>query len=155
LRFVTLLQAALACGRAHLADRRGRAPEEAALWGWKRKATGGRWIPQGTRIGWVAGPDLFLEPAASYQVAQDMAGSHRLVGEQTLRHRLHERGLLASIDEGRQMVQVRRTLQGRPRQVLHLKASALMDLRAQTSQTASRQPAAGHDAFLEGSRIPS
>jgi hypothetical protein len=79
----------------------------------------------------MAGTDLFLEPVARYQVAQELAGADRLVGEQTLRHRLRERGLLASIDAGRQMVQVRRTLEGRPRQVLHLKASALVELRAQ------------------------
>ena len=41
-----------------------------------------------------------LEPAASYHVAQDLAGSERLVGEQTLRHRLHERGPLASEPDG-------------------------------------------------------
>jgi hypothetical protein len=38
---------------------------------------------------------------------------------------LQEAGLLASIDRGRQMVQVRRTLEGRPRQALHLKAKEL------------------------------
>ena len=90
--------------------RRGRVPDDAALWGWQRKPNG-RWMPRGTRIGWVAGGDLFLDPAASYQVAQEVAGSERLVGQQTLRHQLRERGLLASVDAGRQMVQVRRTLE--------------------------------------------
>lgn len=81
-------------------------------------------MPLGTRIGWVAENDLFLESAASYQVARQMAGTQRLpVSEQTLRHRLREHGLLATIDAGRQMLLVRRTLEGRPRQVLHLKAS--------------------------------
>jgi hypothetical protein len=69
-------------------------------------------------------------------VAQELAGSERLVGEQTLRHRLRERGLLASVDAGRQMVQVRRTLEGHPRQVLHLKAVALVE---QASQSFSLQ----------------
>jgi hypothetical protein len=82
-------------------------------------------VPPGIRIGWVTGSDVFLEPEASYQVAQELAGADRLVGEQTLRHRPRERGLLASIDEGRKMVQVRRTLEGSSRQVLHLKASVL------------------------------
>jgi hypothetical protein len=155
LRFVALLQAALACGRAHLADRRGKAPEDAAVWGWKRKPTGRRWIPQGIRIGWVAGSDIFLEPEASYQATQELAGADRLVGEQTLRHRLRERGLLASIDEGRQMVQVRRTLQGRPRQVLHLKASVLVGPQARASRTFSLQPPTGHNKALIKSRIQS
>jgi hypothetical protein len=62
-------------------------------------------------------------------VVQQAAGVERLlVSEQTLRHRLREHGLLASVDVGRQMLLVRRTLEGRPRQVLHLKASELASL---------------------------
>jgi hypothetical protein len=38
---------------------------------------------------------------------------------------LRESGLLASVDKGRQMVQVRRTLEGCPRQVLHLRVGDL------------------------------
>ena len=84
-------------------------------------------MPQGTRIGWVAGSDLYLEPEASYQVAQQLAGAERLaVSEQTLRSRLRECGLLVSTDVGRKMLTVRRTLEGRPRQVLHLKVSDLV-----------------------------
>jgi len=127
-RFVSLLRAALATGRAHVADRQGKVPESAEIWGWRRKRTGRGWVPLGTKIGWVAGSDLFLEPAISYQAAQELAGAERLpVGEQTLRHRLRERGLLASVDVGRKMVLVRRTLEGSPRQVLHLKASELVE----------------------------
>jgi hypothetical protein len=56
-----------------------------------------------------------------------MAGSERLpVSEQTLRHRLREQGLLMSLDNGRQMLQIRRILEGRSRQVLHLKSSELV-----------------------------
>jgi hypothetical protein len=108
-------------------DRRGSAPEEPALCGWQCKPNGRRWVPQGTRIGWVAGSDLYLEPEASYQVAQQLAGAERLaVSEQTLRSRLRECGLLVSTDVGRKMLTVRRTLEGRPRQVLHLKVSDLV-----------------------------
>jgi hypothetical protein len=110
LRFVALLRAALVGGRAHVADRQGRAPESPEVWGWRRKQAGRGWVPEGTRVGWVAGSDLFLEPAASYQVAQQMAGAERLpVSEQTLRHRLREHGLLAGIDQGREMLLVRRS----------------------------------------------
>ena len=127
LRFMSLLQAALSVGRAHAADRFGKAPESPGLWGWRRKQSGRGWVPQGTRIGWVNGSDLFLDPAVSYQVVQQLAGAERLaVSEQTLRHRLRERGFLASIDAGRQMLQVRRTLENRPKQVLHLRASELL-----------------------------
>ncbi|MGD1092897.1 MAG: hypothetical protein ABSB35_13025 [Bryobacteraceae bacterium] len=45
-------------------------------------------------------------------------------------HRLRERGLLVSTDVGRQMLTVRRTLEGCPRQVLHLKAGDLVGAEA-------------------------
>jgi hypothetical protein len=125
-RFVALVKAALASGVAHIAGRNGQAPDTPERWGWG-KPTGRVWLPQGTRIGWVAGHDLFLEPAASYEVAQQMAGAERLpVSAQTLRHRLRQNSLLASVDAGRQMLLVRRTLEGVPKQVLHIKARDFM-----------------------------
>ncbi len=138
---MSLLQAALAASRAHVADRHGRVPDSPERWGW-RKPRGRASVPQGTRIGWLAASDLFLEPAASYEVAQQMAGAERLpVSAQTLRHRLRECGLLASIDVGRQMLTVRRTLERCPRQVLHLKASDLAALDAR--ETLPSHPTAG------------
>jgi hypothetical protein len=127
LRFVALLRGALASGHAHLADREGKVPESPEFWGWRRQPTGRGWLPRGTRIGWITGNDLFLEPAVSYQVARQLAGAEIAVSEQTLRHRLRERGLLTSIDPGRRMLQVRRTLEGHPRQVLHLNAGHLVE----------------------------
>ena len=119
LRFLSLVRTALATGQGHLANRLGRPPESPELWGWTR--VGRRWFPQGTRIGWVSGNEFFLDPHISYHVVQQMAGTERLpISEQTLRHRLNERELLASVDPGRQMLQVRRVLEGRLRQVLHL-----------------------------------
>jgi hypothetical protein len=133
LRFVVLLQAALASGRAHVADRQGGVPAAASLWGWKSKTNGRKWIPSGTCIGWVAGSDLYLDASASYQVAQQAAGVDRLiVSEQTLRRRLHEHGLLASIDHGRQTLLVRRSLARCPRHVLHLRVRDLMEAVAET-----------------------
>jgi hypothetical protein len=46
LRFVTLLQAALACGHAHVADRWGQVPDSAERWGWRKPMTRA-WIPLG------------------------------------------------------------------------------------------------------------
>lgn len=127
LRFFSLLRIALLSGQAHAADRRGKRPECPEIWGWRREQSDRTWLPQGPRIGWVAEDDLFLDPSTSYQVAQQVAGTERLaVGEQTIRQRLHERGLLASTDSGRQMLQVRRTLERSQRQVIHLKTSSLM-----------------------------
>ena len=65
--------------------------------------------------------------------AQQEAGLERLaVSEQTLRHRLHAHGLLASIDAGRQTLLVRKTLAGYPRHALHLKADDLLAAIAET-----------------------
>ena len=65
------------------------------------------------RIGWVSGGDLFLEPRASYDVAQEMAGPELLpMGEQVIRNRLRQRGFLINVDVGLQMPQVRRPLEG-------------------------------------------
>jgi hypothetical protein len=125
LRFLSLLQVALADGHAHVADRLGRTPDSPKYWGWRQ--AGQVWAPQGTCIGWLKEGDLFLEPAGSYQVAQRTAGAERLsIGAQTLRRRLREHGLLASVDVGRERLLVRRTLEGAPREVLHLKASDLV-----------------------------
>ena|ERR1700694_5166361 len=78
-------------------------------------------IFRNTAISCQLAQNLYLDPSVSYQVAQQASGVERLpVSEQTLRRRLREHGLLASIDAGRQMLLVRRTLEGCPRQVLHL-----------------------------------
>jgi hypothetical protein len=131
LRFMALVRAALMGGGAHVADRQGSVPDEPGRCGWKCK--GRKWLPQGTRIGWIAGQDLFLEPTSSYYVAQQLAGTEQLaVSQQTLRYRLKERGLLVSTDAGRQMLTVRRTLEGCPRQVLHLRARDLVEFGARS-----------------------
>ena len=84
--------------------------------------------PQGKRIGWLDGTNLYLEPEASYAAAQDMArkgGDGIGVTSQTLRKRLKERGLLASVDAKRETLTIRRKLEGKQRDVLHLVSSRL------------------------------
>lgn len=64
-------------------------------------------LGQGARIGWIAGPDLFLDAPVSCQIAQRVAGDQRLtVSELALRHRMRGQGFLASVDAGRQMLLV-------------------------------------------------
>ncbi len=120
LRFLALLRSALSDGKAHVADRSGCVPENPEHWGWCRE--GRRYFPCGDRIGWLAGDDLFLDPTATHQVAQHIASDPLPLSAQAVRHRLHQRGLLRSIDKGRQMLLVRRVLGGSLRQVLHLNA---------------------------------
>jgi hypothetical protein len=125
-QFISLLKAALAYGHAHVSDRKGNAPESPESWGWRGNSISEGWTPQGVRIGWLTRGDLFLEPASSYRIAQGVVGTERLpISQHTLHHSLQESGFLVSVDRGRQMVQVRRTLEGCSRQVLHLKARDL------------------------------
>ena len=75
------------------------------------------------------GDDLYLEPSVAYRVIQTAAremGDPFSIAEQTLRKRLHEKKLLASIAEHRGTLTVRRTLAGSVRPVLHLLRSALL-----------------------------
>jgi hypothetical protein len=82
--FLRLLLAALGSGRAHLAGVDGFEPREPDAWGWRGKeymfhGEGGApetdisWTPQGRRIGWIDGADLYLDPEASFAEAQELA----------------------------------------------------------------------------------
>ena len=74
-----LLRVALATGGAHVEGRLRRVPESASLWGRKCEPDRSEWVPSGPRIGWVEGGDLYLDPSASYEVAQQAAGVERFV----------------------------------------------------------------------------
>jgi hypothetical protein len=122
-RYLAVIKAALASGRAHLEARDGGAPgglERSCGW---RQSGGGGWSPQGDCIGWLDHHDIYLEAGAAYrlvQVAVRDAGEVLAVSEQTLSKRLHERQLLASVDLRRQTLTVRRTILGSSKSVLHL-----------------------------------
>jgi len=133
-RFLELLASALASGRAHVATANGEAPESAGRWGWRSRqvGTGGyaetELQPQGRRIGWVDGDDLYLEPNAAYQAAQEAgagSGDTLAVGPVTLWKRLKEAGALATFDTTRSKLQVRRVLEGVRRSVIHIRAGSL------------------------------
>jgi hypothetical protein len=128
-RFLELLRGSLASGRAHLQARDGKMPETvAAACGW-RFGNGGNWSSCGDCIGWVDGDDLLLESTAAYRVVQIAARDSAepfSISEQMLKKRLHEKGLLASIDQRRGTLTIRRTLAGSNRPVLHLLRSKLL-----------------------------
>src|SRR5215208_5281065 len=75
--------------------------------------------------------DLYLEPEAAYAAVQKQgrdSGEPPAVTGRTLRkRRLHERGLLVSVDDARHVLTVRRTLGGRRWEVLHT-SEALLSL---------------------------
>jgi hypothetical protein len=128
-RFLELLGSSIASGRAHLTGADGARPDAAGgAWGWRR-GHGGDWEPKGDRVGWlVDGEHLYLDSDAAYAAAQKLAqdvGDRLAVTPQTLRRRLKEGSLLASVDSARQVLTVRRVLEGQRRDVLHLSTTAL------------------------------
>jgi hypothetical protein len=132
-QFLRLLSGALASGRAHVAKPDGSAPPDASgSWGWRAREFGigdfshSEWGPQGRRIGWIDGNDLFLEPEVSYAEAQDLAriqGESLPVTPRILHKRLQDRGLLVSTEKDK--LQTRRMIEGRRQYVIHLRADTL------------------------------
>lgn len=128
-RYLELLSAALMSGRAHVSGMDGDEPRsDPGRWGWRKVTAGSdglreEWRPQGERIGWCSERDLFLEPEASFAVAQKLArdsGESITISAHTLRRRLHERGYLASVEQVRETLTIRRMIEGVQRKVLHL-----------------------------------
>jgi hypothetical protein len=136
-RFRELLSAAVASGRAHVANPEGGEPEVPEAWGWRRASVGSgdfereEWRPQGERVGWLEVEDLYLEPDAALAAVQKQgrdSGEPLAVMGRTLRKRLHEHGLLLSTGkerEGRDTLTVRHTLEGSRKSVLHTASDSL------------------------------
>jgi hypothetical protein len=129
-RFLELLRAAISSLQGHIASLDGTAPPNPVQWGWHTIGTAEheRSVGAGKCIGWLEGPNLYLEPIASYGLAQEIGrqtGEPLVVGEKTLRRRLHERGLLESVDAARETLTIRKRIQGREMPVLNILASAI------------------------------
>ena len=95
--------------------------------GWRRE--GGEWSSRGKCIGWADESEIYIEPTAAYQVVQIAGrdiGESMPVSEQMLKKRLREKGLLASIDESRQTLTIRRVLAGSKKDVLHFLRNTLL-----------------------------
>ena len=87
----------------------------------------GRDRATGRRIGGVTGTIYFLEPTASYQIDQSVAGTQLLqMSQQTLHQRLREGRVSSWPGSWPPDGATRRTLECVPRQVLHLKAKDLV-----------------------------
>jgi hypothetical protein len=132
--FVRLLTSAIAAGRAHLADPRGGAPEKCErACGWRKTSVGTAgyqrdgWQPQGDRVGWLDGDYVYLNRDAAYRAAQGMSadGTGIEVSVTTLTRRLRDKHLLASTDRARETLTIRRVLEGKHYDVLHLDAKSL------------------------------
>jgi hypothetical protein len=126
IRFVSLLEACLASGAAYLENPNGGPPENPHTWGW---TSGGQPRPGARMVGWLDGPDVYLQPEAALAVVQQLAHAHNSlipVGESTLWKRLKEGGYLASWDSTRKRNKVRKDIGGvRGRYILHLHTATL------------------------------
>ena len=126
--FMAVLHSLLTSGRAHLVERNGGGePEHAHCCGWRRDNNG--WTPRGDCVGWIDGDDVYLESTTAFRlvkVAGRDSGECLAVTEQTLRKRLHEKGLLASIDQRRETMSVRRNILGTVRNVLHFSRTTIL-----------------------------
>jgi hypothetical protein len=119
----------LTSGAAHLAERTGGKPQHSASSSGWRDDGSGYWKPLGDCIGCVEADDLYLEPTAAYRIAQKMArdtDEALTISEQTLKRRLRDKGLLASVDRKRQTLTIRRTIDGTSKEVLHLWRTTLL-----------------------------
>jgi len=135
-RFLELLAAALSSGKAHLASPDGDAPAHPSAWGWREVQVGtgdnerSEWRPQGERIGWLDGEDVFLQKDAAFTAVRKFgadSGDGLTLAPRTLHKRLQERGLLVSTDTGRGTATIRRTFSGQRQDVLHLSASRFVE----------------------------
>ncbi|MGD1092678.1 MAG: DUF3854 domain-containing protein [Bryobacteraceae bacterium] len=127
-RFLALVRACLISGRAHLetttAQMPARSPESC---GWHQENQ--TWKSQGDCIGWLDGEHIYLEPTSAYRVIQLMARDMNepfATSEQTLKKRLFEKGLLASVEAKRETLTVRRTIAGSKISVLHFLRDTLL-----------------------------
>jgi hypothetical protein len=125
-QFLSFIRMALTSGKAHFAPVAGGAPPNPAAWGWRERLGG--WYSEGDLIGWVDGKDVYLQPEATYRLAQiiarDSNASFGLTDTQLWR-RLKEKGLLASTEEKRQTFKVRKTINGTCEKVLHMLAATI------------------------------
>jgi hypothetical protein len=119
---VAKLESAIVAGKAHIADEKGDAPDNPEAWGWRIIEQ--FWRPQGDRVGWVKEGQVYLDADAAMVVVQRFAndtGESIPITPETLSKRLNQKGLLSSTDEARGTLYIRRTLEGRSRNVLHVK----------------------------------
>jgi hypothetical protein len=125
----------------------GQEPASPEAWGWRAVTIGvgenerTEWRPQGRRVGWVDGEDLYLEPNAAYRAAQAIGrdtSDPLCILSRTLHKRLKERGLLRSVETPHLMV--RKVLESRRQRVLHLDAEILASYPPESGPTGPTGP---------------
>jgi hypothetical protein len=134
LRFIDILRAAIASGQAHIASATGSAPLQAAeAFGWRMKQLSdhNEWIAQGARVGWMKGNTVYLEPLASFAVAQEVGrrtGEPILITQNTLGRRLKDRKLLITEKGRADHTTIRVKTEGVRRETWAIASGMLLDL---------------------------
>jgi hypothetical protein len=127
-RFLDLLRASITSGRTHLQTTEAGRPEQSPeSYGWR--SDNQLWKSHGDCVGWLEGDNVYVEPIAAYRVIQVMARDMNepfATSPQVLKKRLHEKGLLVSIDGKRETLTVRRKIAGLSTPVLHFSRSKLL-----------------------------
>jgi len=130
-RFLELVAACFRSGRAHATATDGTGiPGDPAAWGWRQEG-GQSWRPCGEHVGWIEDQNLYLDPetalGAAQRLARDQGAEGVTVSLETLNKRLHEAGLLASIEKDNEGLRyaIRKRLGGVRQRVLHIHASSL------------------------------
>jgi hypothetical protein len=125
-QFLDLVTAAFTSGQAHLVTRDGQMPDDAGMYGWSQAT--GDWRPQGNKIGWVEGEDIYLQWKAAFAAAQKVGreiGNPIPVSINTLGKRLAQRRLLASVEARREVNHVRKMCDGAMQSVWHFRRGTL------------------------------
>ena len=126
MQFLDGLESMVASGKGHFANRYGEEPKDhPESWGWRKFGTseGQEWRPRGVQLGWIADRGVYVDMTTVFtEIQKHLASANNAlpIQEQTLIKRLNERGYLLSKDEKRQTFKIRRELESRQRNVIHL-----------------------------------
>jgi hypothetical protein len=144
-RFVELMRAAISSGKAHIEGSRGGQPDHSRALGWREVDTGivGKRVESmGTRIGWVDGEELYIDPSAALSVIKALASgldNHLGSSERAIAKSLREAGLLSRCDKGRNTAKV--SVLGARRSVYVFRMSDILDLDSSTANAIGYDPA--------------
>lgn len=117
-RFEELLMAGFASLRCHLESSEGGEPKEPGSWGWRWD--GMRWLPGGTRVGWVDAKHLYLSPDAAYEFVNGFSASGGGVGlaQTALWKMMYDEKKILKKDAARGTFAVRKKIGSSTQQVL-------------------------------------
>jgi len=156
-RFPELVATIISSGRGYIAGADGKEPgipPSPEGWGWEARVfhagqgnTDVNYHGRGSKIGWVVGEMLYLDPDATYAAIVELSrhqGQTYPMNKQTLYQRLKQSGALLRTEKERTVSQA--TLEGHRRRVLHLSVSYIFGKVVQLAQPGQGPSNAAKDA---------